>query len=124
MTAASTALQRADTCPDTGHRILEAHQKKGSCRRCGKPGHWQAQCREKERPRISHLDALYAHVKDAGGGSAGLSGVLCEIGEELDAGEQDWDADDSDSEDVTDAYEAFFLTERETFQQDFRPSRA
>jgi hypothetical protein len=100
------------------------HTKRGNCRRCGKPGHWQAQCRERERPGTSHLDALHARVKDAGGGSAGLAKVLYEVGEELDSFEEDQSAEDDDADHIPDAYEAFFLTDRETSKPDFHPTRA
>jgi Zinc knuckle len=56
--------------------------RKGNCRRCGKPGHWQAECRQKALQ--THLDALHARVKEAGGSTGGTARVLFEIGEELD----------------------------------------
>jgi hypothetical protein len=52
--------------------------RKGNCRRCGKSGHWKAEFPDSGRGGISHLDALHARVKDAGGGSAGTARVLFE----------------------------------------------
>jgi hypothetical protein len=80
---------------------------------------------------VSHLDALHARVKGAGGGSAGTARVLFELGSELDAAEdernQGSDAEDQESDDGDDAasvFEQFFQTENDRTQPVFRNSRA
>jgi Zinc knuckle len=60
-------------------------QRKGSCRRCGKLGHWQVECPDKFKASSSHLEALQARVKDTGGTGQAVAKVLYEVGEELDA---------------------------------------
>jgi hypothetical protein len=102
--------------------------KKGNCHRCGKPGHWMSECRS---GGVSHLDALQARVKDAGGGSAGTARVLFELGAELDAAEaensQTRDSDSEENEDdaeAASAFEQFFQVENTGAPSDFRPSRA
>jgi hypothetical protein len=68
--------------------------RKGNCRRCGKSGHWMAECPDRGRTGVSNLDALRARVKDVGGGSAGTARVLYEIATELDAVELERDGND------------------------------
>jgi hypothetical protein len=82
------------------------------------------ECPSRRKSGSSHLDALHARVKDAGGGSAGIARVLYEVGEELDDDEQDGDAEEDEPQELTNAYEEFFLTERDSDPSDFRSAFA
>jgi hypothetical protein len=85
--------------------------RKGNCRRFGKSGHWMAECPDRGRTGVSHLDAQRARVKDVGGGSAGTARVLYEIATELDAAGQERDGNEDDSksdgEEALDVFEQF-----------------
>jgi hypothetical protein len=115
-------------------RSLPSRHVKGTARRCGKSGHWMAECPDRGRGGMSHLDALHARVKDAGGGSAGTARVLFELATELDAIELEHaesarfeKADDGEAttEPSSNVFEEFFLTDRDASPvQDFRQSRA
>jgi hypothetical protein len=108
--------------------------RKGNCHRCGKSGHWMAGCPDRGRGGMSHLDALHARVKDAGGGSSGTAQVLFELATELDAIELDheenasYDGADCGEESLepsSNVFEEFFLKERDSNPaKDFRQSRA
>jgi Zinc knuckle len=99
----------------------------GNCRRCGKSGHWQAECTDR-KASLSHLDSLHARIKEAGGGLSGIAKVLFEAGEELDvAADHHGRSDESgEDEDAAIACEEFFLTDRDDLSQAasiFRSSR-
>jgi hypothetical protein len=98
--------------------------RKGNCRSCGKPGHWMLECPSRRKSGSSHLDALHARVKDAGGGTAGIAKILYEVGEELNDAEQDDEAEEDAQQELTNAYEEFIMTERDADPSDFQPARA
>jgi Zinc knuckle len=75
-------------------------QRKGSCRRCGKLGHWQVECPDKFKASPSHLEALQARVKDAGGTGQAVAKVLYEVGEELDATAEENSQKSDDAADI------------------------
>jgi hypothetical protein len=88
--------------------LSSGRKTRGNCHRCGKPGHWQAQCTE--RKAVSHLDALRSRVKAENGDAAK---VLFAIGEELYAIENE--QGDGSSPDI----EADDLAEAQTVFQEF-----
>jgi hypothetical protein len=81
------------------------------------------ECHNRRNSGSSHLDALHARVRDAGGGSDAVAKVLYEVGEELDAAEQNDEQDEDAEQEVAKVYEEFFMKERDEVPADFRPSR-
>ncbi len=113
-------------------------ERKGTCYCCGKRDHFMAECPAKgER---SHIDALKARVRDAGGGVGGTTRVLFELGVELDTIAKDSEGHEEDNEptspadhdqqdstlDISDdsnnfGYEEFFVSEQDAVGEVFFP---